>query len=245
MKRTLLGASMVMALSYGGQASAVPIELITNGGFETGTFAGWTVTDLAGSSGSWFIDTDTTAPLSGVATVGPAGGSFYAVTDQTGPGTHVLEQAFTVPVGVTSLMLSFDMFMNDQSGAGPLDAGGLDHNLFPNQHARVDIMVMLAGAFSTALADIVATLVPPSVDVGLDPNPYTPYTFDLFPFVTGGTTYKLRFGEVDNQFFFQQGADNVSLLADTGQVPEPTTLALLGLGIAGVAFSRRYTSPRS
>ena len=39
---------------------------------------------------------------------------------------------------------------------------------------------------------------------------------------------------------FNQGVDNVSVEARNGaSVPEPTTLALLGLGIAGVGFNRR------
>ena len=91
-------------------------------------------------------------------------------------------------------------------------------------------MTALAGAFSVALADIATTLVPPSIDVGTNPHAYTSYIFDLLPFVTGGTTYKLRFAAVETEFFLNQGVDNVSLLADAnGSVPEPTTLALLGL----------------
>ncbi len=240
MKRSMAGISMAMALSFAGGASAIPMELITNGGFETGDFTGWTATDLTGGSGSWFVDSVATTPVSSSSTVGPASGGFYAVTDQGGPGTHALEQAFTVPVGVSSLMLSFDMFMNDQSAVGPLDAGGLDHNLPLNQHARVDILTALAGTFSVSVADIVDALVAPSVDPGPNPHAYKSYLFDLLPFVTGGTTYKLRFAEVDNQLFFNQGVDNVSLLADARQsVPEPTTLALLSISFAGFAYSRR------
>ena len=47
----------------------------------------------------------------------------------------------------------------------------------------------------------------------------------------------LRFGETDNQSFFQQGVDNVSVLTT---VPEPATWALLigGFGAVGVASRR-------
>lgn len=69
---------------------------------------------------------------------------------------------------------------------------------------------------------------------------YTSYVFDLLPFVTGGTTYKLRFAQVETELFFNQGVDNVSLLADAnGSIPEPTTLALLGLGLLGIPNVRR------
>jgi hypothetical protein len=220
-----------------GVAGAAPIQLITNGGFETGTFAGWTVTDLANGSGSWFIDDANGAtPFSGLGTVGPAAGSSYAVTDQTGPGTHVLEQSFFVPLGATSVVVSFDMFRNDWDAGPIVNAAGLDHLAGANQHARVDIMTAAAGAFSTAVLDIVAALVAPGVDAGADPNGYTPYLFDITAMVTPGATYKIRYAEVDNQSFFNQGVDNVSIVA---QVPEPGTLALLGLAVAGIAFSRR------
>jgi hypothetical protein len=221
-------------------AQAAPLELITNGGFETGTFAGWTVTDQPDGSGSWFIDNaDGSTPLVGLPTVGPATGSFYAVTDQDGPGAHALEQVFTVPIGATSVTLAFDMFINDDSGGGPVvDPAGLDYTAYPNQYARVDIMTFGAQPLSTAATDIVATLVAPTVDGGANPNPYTSYAFDITGSVVAGTSYKLRFGEVDNQGQLNQGVDNVSIQAEAA-VPEPTTLALIGLGLAGIGFARK------
>ncbi|CAA9892562.1 conserved exported hypothetical protein [Candidatus Methylobacter favarea] len=237
-QRLLFALGLALA---SGLASAAPIQLITNGGFETGTFASWTVTDrsAAGRGGSWFIGTDDITTLSGHPTVGPAAGSFYAVTDQVRTGAYVLEQSFTIPVDVTSVVLSFDMFRNDWDSGPFVNAAGLDDTAFPNQHARVDIMTAVAGAFSTSLVDVVANLVAPGVDAGADPNPYTAYPFDITGLVAPGTTYKLRFGEVHNRSYFNQGVDNVSILADVAQVPEPATLALLGVGLAGLGFTRK------
>jgi hypothetical protein len=210
-------------------------ELLVNGGFETGTFAGWTVTDLAGSFGgsSFFIDTPgTTTPLSGNATsaVG-SGGLFYAVSDQDGPGTHVLSQSFSWNK-VGTLNLSFAMFANDHDG-GPFDAGGLDHTLGPNQHVRVDILTAAASVFDTG-AGVVQSIIAPMVDPQANnPNPFTNYAFDLSGLAAG--SYQLRFGEVDNQLYLNMGVDNVSLT----QVPAPGTLALFGLTLGILGFLRR------
>jgi hypothetical protein len=108
----LLGSSAV--------SHAATIELITNGGFEAG-LAGWTVTNQANGNGNWYSDAlGTTTPQSGFATSGVGGsGLLYAVTDQGGPGTHALTQSFTVTPG-SQVSLSFSMFVNDQSNAGPI-----------------------------------------------------------------------------------------------------------------------------
>jgi len=223
-------AGWLIAVSNTTPTSAA--QLIINGGFETGGFAGWTVADQAGGSGSFFVTGAATTPLSGFATVGPRSGTFYAVSDQTGPGTHALIQSFIVPVGSSSVILSFDMFVNDQSGVGPIvNPAGLDFNAFPNQHARVDILTATATPFATG-AGVLANFYL-GIDAGTSPHPYTSYLFDITPLVGAGGTFQLRFAEVDNQFFFNQGVDNVGIMASG--VPEPMSLLLLGSGLAGLA----------
>jgi PEP-CTERM motif len=232
LKRVSMMAGLLVVLSASG-ASAATIELITNGGFETGTFAGWTVTDLAGGTGSWFIDTPgTTTPVSGNPTLAAgSSGSFYAVTDQTGPGTHVLSQLIVVPVS-TSVILSFNMFANDWD-AGPI-CGTLTHLAGPRQCATVDILSSAASVFDTGAGQLANYYL--GVDAGADPHGFTTYTFDITSLVGGGGTFRLRFGEADNQFYFNMGVDNVSVRATT--VPEPSTLILLGTGF--LAVGRRF-----
>jgi hypothetical protein len=224
----------ILVLALCSVLAAPAAELIVNGGFETGDFTAWTVFDLAGSSGTFYVTGAAVAPTTGFATAGPAGGTYYAVSDQFGPGTHVLIQSFAVPAGIESVTLSFDMFVNDQSGLGPIvNPAGLDHTASPNQHARVDLLTAAAGPFDTA-AGVLANFYL-GVDAGPNPHPYTSYVFDVTSFVAGGGTFQIRFAEVDNMGNFNQGVDNVSIET----VPEPATWTMLLAGGAALAFTYR------
>jgi hypothetical protein len=242
-------------------------ELLTNGGFETGNLSGWTVANRTlgtpydpnvPATGTFLVDNnaDTLTPLSGLSTLGPASGNFYALSDMTAQGTHALLQSFTVPLGATSVLLSFDMYVYDWYGAGAaMDPSGLDHTSggtgAPNQHARVDLLSALAGSFDTSAGSVLSNFY-----LGVDPesaqNPpqapfYRNYAFDLTGVALPGQTYQLRFGEVDNQFVINQAVDNVSVrvaLAPGQVIPEPGTWALLlaaaaaGVPLAGVRLGR-------
>lgn len=221
--------------------AAQAAELIVNGGFETGDFTGWNVTDQPGSGGTFFVTSPPFAPISGAPTVGPASGSFYAISDQGGPSANALWQTFTVPGTASSVILSYDMFVNDFSGVGPIvDPSGLDYTSggtgAANQHARVDILVAGANPLSTNPADILGNFylgVDPQATI---PNLYTPYSFDITSLVGAGGSYILRFGQVDNQFFQGQGVDNVSInFQPVSAVPEPASVVgLLTLGVLGL-----------
>ncbi len=225
----LLGALWVAPHAHAQDA------LLTNGSFETGNLSGWTT--AASGDGSFQLGTTANdgsghylTPGTQSFSVGPKSGFYYAVSDgsspdNAGPGAHALLQSFTLSGAASHVLLSFDMFVNDYNGAGALNVGGaLDPTqATPTQYARVDILKGTASALSTDVSDILVNLYA-GEDAGNPPNAYTHYQFDLTSFLPTGSTYQVRFAEVDNQFVLNQGVDNVSLTAIT---PEPGTLGLL------------------
>lgn len=250
-------AATALLFAAGGISHAQTKELLVNGGFETGDLTGWTAADLAGSysPGSFVIGNNTldntltppspSTPISQLPTVGSASGSYYAVSDSLGPGTHALIQNFTVPVDSTGATLAFRMFVNDWYGAGALNANGpLDHNQLdshgnpvPTQFARVDLLAGNASDFDTG-AGVLKTFYL-GEDAGNVPNAYTSYQFDISSLVADGSSYRLRFAEVDNQFTINQGVDNVSITADVAAIPECQPVILLVTGLAGIMVVRK------
>jgi PEP-CTERM motif len=227
------GALALVLLAAAARESSAG-QLITNGGFEAG-FASWTHVNQAGGSGDWFIQSGTTSPLSGFAVPAPPGPTNAAMTDQTGPGSHVLYQTFVVPFGVSVATLDFDRFRGDRDGPY-IPNPSLDYNAGPNQQARVDIMTVGSGDFSTAGGDVLMNVFQtlpgdPTVDAA-----YLHQTTNLTALLQAhqGETLRVRFAETDNQLFFQFGIDNVSLNADVSAVPEPASIALFGIGGAGL-----------
>jgi hypothetical protein len=256
---TLLGALCLAAFSRPASAQ----QLITNGGFETGAFTGWTLANQAnpldvGNQNHFTISTPgaDTPPVNGIffnTAPNPTGGAFYAVSVADLPGAHALLQDFTV-TSPSSVLLSFQMFVNDQSGIGPIvDPTGLDYTtggaFNDNQHARVDLLRAGASDLSTNPADVLANFYLGVDPINFDqntgnliPNPYTNYSFDLTSLVGAGGTYRLRFAEVDNLSALNVGVDNVSILAAVAppSVPEPGSTAALLIGsIGSLALLRR------
>ncbi|MEJ7809525.1 MAG: hypothetical protein WKG32_03825 [Gemmatimonadaceae bacterium] len=193
-------------------AAADPADPIVNGSFEvnggvgTRIFAGWTVVDLPGSAvpGSWFVQRGTASPLNSFLVASPTDGLFAAMTDQNGPGAHLLYQDVTVPAGGATL--SFDLYLNNHA-SGYFSPNTLSFVGVPNQQFRVDIMNPAAPVDDVGagvLQTVYRTLPGHPLVLG-----YRTVTADLS--AHAGRTVRLRFAEVDNQLFFNVGVDNVRL----------------------------------
>ena len=203
-------------------------SLVTNGGFETATFAGWTVVNQGGGNGNWFIQSGGVSPTSGVPVPPPAGGTFAAMTDQFGPGSHILYQDLTV--GQCGASLSFDLFIGNRAGVFFTPASLL-HTLVPNQQFRMDIMTPATPLFDVGGGVLQAVY---RTDVGALPIAgYFPVSASLDGH--SGQTVRLRFAEVDNRNFFQAGVDNVTVLTNPldvdvkpGSHPNPLNLGSTG-----------------
>jgi hypothetical protein len=191
--------SLVLALSGVTLAATV-----TNGDFETGTLAGWTVVNSG--SGGWFNYTGTSSPLSHFTIPAPPQGSHAAISDQFGPGSHLLYQDIALEPGYIHT-LSFTYYLNNRASAF-FSPATLSPFSGPNQQYRIDVLNPAAPADSVAPADVLLPIfaTKPGDPLALAP---TATTADLTPFA--GTTVRLRFAEVDNELFFQAGVDAVTL----------------------------------
>ena len=226
-KACLIGTALLASSS---QAA----EFIVNGGFETGNYTGWTANVQSGSNGNLFITpTVGSGPTSNLSYATNAnGGNFFSITDMNGPGSYSLTQSFTLATA-TKVTISFDHFANNYAGSG--FNSGRDYNVRPNQNAVVDLLFGTPSAFTELPGDVAAVLYGPGADAGTNPNPWASYSSTL---TLAAGTYTLRFAETDNQSFFNQGVDNVSVMS---LVPEPTTWAMLLIGFGAVGVATRRT----
>src|SRR5262249_45859584 len=159
--------------------------LEVNGGFETGTFAGWT-TETTGS-GAWVISDGTFDPASPDIPLPVFEGSFCAVTDQTGPGVRTLRQDVFVPFGSEAVTLRWADRIRNFGGA-----------FSSNQRFRVEIRTtnntVLAQAYSTQPGDPLL-------------NDWVQRSFDLSPY--RGQSIRVAFVEQDNSGYFNVHLDQV------------------------------------
>jgi hypothetical protein len=216
-----LFATLGLAL---GVAQATPAATITNGSFETGTFAGWIATDIfvfffplsvqtAGSANT-FDWPWSSSPTDGMFTA-------FSGFDGSGPGTISLEQDIGLVTAGDSLTFDyraawdlvnfgggtiarlFDVVIEPEGGGGPL--------------ATINFITAAPGTFVSDTGQLTG-----SVNLSAFAGQSIRVSFELTvpEDFTGPAQWQL---------------DNVGLVA----VPEPASLALLGLGLLGLGVTRR------
>src|SRR5688572_15010620 len=110
MRNLILSTVAIAALVAPGTGAAS----VANGSFETGTLSSWTVSNAG--SGNWFNYTGTTSPVSLFTIAAPPQGTRAAVTDQTGPGRHILYQDVALEAGFDHT-LSLVVYYENRAGA--------------------------------------------------------------------------------------------------------------------------------
>jgi IPTL-CTERM motif len=225
--------ALLLGLLWASATAAGAVELVTNGGFEqnggvnTNVFTGWTETDQAGGSGSFFAQTGTTAPSPNPITVpAPPQGSFSAMSSQGGAGSHILSQNITIPASSSS-RFSARIYINNNAAGGTFSSpNSLDYTVTPNQQFRIDIMTT-----GSALTDVGAGVLRNLYQTKPgDPavSGYTTISADVSSFA--GQTVRLRIAEADNQGNMTVGVDQVSIDA-AAPVPTLSEWAMGALGI--------------
>lgn len=207
-------------------AAPVGTNLLVNGSFESG-LEGWMTDDIrcanCGANNTWLSQSGGFSPLRQVTVARPSDGSFAAMTDQEGAGRHILYQDFQVPDQGGSL--SCDVYVLNQAEAYSVPASGsLDPAINPNQHFRVDLMdpgAPVDDVGSGVLRNLFLTRPRDPLEiVRLPGDPperiYTTLVTNLHDF--RGQKVRLRFAEVDNQFFFNVGVDNCLVAADEARL---------------------------
>jgi hypothetical protein len=225
--------------------AAAGAAIINNGDFETGNLSGWQVSTSDPDEG-WFNYSGTSSPLNGNSVPAPPQGNHGAITDQGGEGLHVLYQDVTLPPGGSVTQLSLFVYYN--SFAPIFSPNNLDFSGGANQQYRVDVLKPGTPLDTVASGDVLRTVFR---TLAGDPTSLSPTvkTADLTAFA--GQTVRIRLAEVDNQLFFNAGADAVSIRSNgftigaatrnkkkgTAQlpvtVPDAGTLALSGKGVKG------------
>ncbi len=195
---------------------------VVNGDFESGNLSGWQqVNAPPEGNGAWFAYTGTAPPIGEAIEVPPPpAGNFAAITSQGGAGTHILYQDVALEPYYTH-QLSLLVYYRSAAPLATPSPETLNFDIAPaNQQYRVDVMKSTAPLESVDPGDVLATVFATKTGDPQELGP-TPLTVDLSPFA--GQTVRLRFAEVDNEFYFAAGTDSVAI-----QSTPPSNVVVLG-----------------
>lgn len=213
----------------------------TTANFLVNEAGGTSATPTNGAVSSQTSNFDGFGPASSPA-VNPTAGNFLAfISNETSAGNSTLEgsairQTFTAGAGATSL--SFDVqLLSNEAIDSEWDFGGV---------ALLDNLNNIIAEFTldhdpttgTSPADAHATAI--AAGGFYDSTGWLSESFDLTSL--GGQTLTLlaySTNTSDQSVETRLLLDNVVENGGTPAVPEPTTLALMGLGLAGIGFARK------
>jgi len=197
-------------------AASAPAATVVNGDFESGSLAGWT--QVNSGEGAWYAYSGILAPggffeIEPREVPPPPQGKFAAISDQGGPGTHILYQDIAIPRYASSTLTMLVYYKSEAPLVTPfpntLSAGSeSEEPPIPNQQYRVDVISPTSPIESVNSADVLATVFATSTG-GPETLAATTMTADLTPFA--GQTVRLRLAEVDNQFYLNGGADSIAI----------------------------------
>jgi hypothetical protein len=193
---------------------------IANGGFETGSFAGWEARQSTGA-GKWFVYEGTKPPIpherGAVAVQPPPQGQFAAISDQLNPETLLLSQDLRLEPG-TSYKLSLLAFYDSYAALAvpspdTLATGEEVIGSGANQQFRIDLMRPDAPPDSLAPGDVLLNLFRTGSGVARSMPP-TRFIAGLAPFA--GQTVRLRIAVASTEEVLNAGVDAVELSAPDG-----------------------------
>lgn len=142
----LLSALFAAALA----PPAAAYDLLTQGGFETGSLADWQTFDqgASGGTGSWYAHTSGNGTYSGLPTSPPPVGSWQAVADNNGRAAAILYRDVAIPA-TTRATLSFRLWLGNASPGGYVNGSSLNP-ASTNQRVRVDVIDPATGLLVTS-----------------------------------------------------------------------------------------------
>jgi len=197
----LVFAALGLASPPAAEAAPVVVELITNGGFESG-WTGWSLYNN-GSGGTVLNDGTFAPPAFGP--LPPISGSWDAVTWQGGPGIHRMAQMVGVPGVVTSATLQWkDRLRNSAPFLDPV----CPFDYFAGCSVQ-DWKVGIYDASWNLVQEVYSTN-PSDPPMQVGPNVRSVDVSALLQGLAGQNVW-VAFIEVDNQGYFSAALDDVSL----------------------------------